>query len=292
MRDIYYEVAELTFKVTVPNEWDIENTLQAYTDFQTTDKPEDDLLFTATFNSGAFPQSTSKQEEVGTSDNDLGYLVLTKDENHYWAKMSYGSREIVHLWTSNKAFDYVQAQLDTQDSYWGLALTSILRIAFSQAILKKQGISIHASCVWKDEEGYLFLGKSGTGKSTHAKMWLQHLEDVELLNDDNPALRIIDGKVFVYGTPWSGKTPCYKQKKYPAKTLVRLEQAPNNEYKNLTGIEAFTATLPSCSVVQKDEWLQELLYDTLIEITDLITVGYLKCLPDKEAAHICYQNTH
>ena len=57
----------------------------------------------------------------------------------------------------------------------------------------------------------MLLGKSGTGKSTHSRLWLKYIPDTKLLNDDNPAVRIMDNNtIMIYGTPWSGKTPCYK----------------------------------------------------------------------------------
>ena len=61
-----------------------------------------------------------------------------------------------------------------------------------------------------EARGYLFLGHSGTGKSTHARQWLAAFDDAWLLNDDNPILRVMeDGEVRVYGSPWSGKTHFY-----------------------------------------------------------------------------------
>ena len=77
--------------------------------------------------------------------------------------------------------------------------------------------------------GYAFLGKSGTGKSTHSQLWLRYLEGYELLNDDHPIIRLVNDEVIIYGSPWSGKTPCYKNKQARLKAVVRLEQASENK---------------------------------------------------------------
>ena len=118
-----------------------------------------------------------------------------------------------------------------------------------------------------DDKGFLFLGKSGTGKSTHCKLWLNNFEDADLLNDDNPALRILpDGKVYVYGTPWSGKTPCYRPLRRLAGGFLRLEQAPKNEISRLHPVHALlrcflpaqrwcgTNLLTNASVLQRERW--------------------------------------
>ena len=72
-------------------------------------------------------------------------------------------------------------------------------------------IAVHSSCIVYRDRAVLFLGESGTGKSTHTRLWREHVEGAFLLNDDSPVLRVEDDVVRVYGSPWSGKTPCYRQ---------------------------------------------------------------------------------
>ena len=86
------------------------------------------------------------------------------------------------------------------------------------------------------------------GKSTHASLWLRHIEDSELLNDDNPVVRIgHQGQVIVYGSPWSGKTPCYRNVSYPLGAIVVLSQAPYNKIQRLSGIQAYVSLVASIS---------------------------------------------
>ena len=59
------------------------------------------------------------------------------------------------------------------------------------------------------------MGKSGTGKSTHSRLWLENVPGATLLNDDNPIVRLTLVGAIVYGSPWSGKTPCYKNESAP-----------------------------------------------------------------------------
>ena len=88
--------------------------------------------------------------------------------------------------------------------------------------------------------GYLFLGHSGTGKSTHARQWLAAFDDAWLLNDDNPIVRVMeDGEVRVYGSPWSGKTPCYNNAYARVRGIVKLSQAPHNKIRTVSLPEAY-----------------------------------------------------
>lgn len=286
MQELYFKVADLPFKVTVPENWDFAQLLPAFDAFYTQAYSEEELLFSADFNNGALSEEEEEKTVVVSSDNDMGHLELQRTVSHYWGEL-YFEPSKQHRWVSDKEFRFIQARVNESDAWFSQAVTSILRLAFSQSILGVKGISIHSSCVSLDNKGYLFLGKSGTGKSTHARMWLQAFKEAELLNDDNPALRIVDGECHVYGTPWSGKTPCYKQRRLPVQAIVRLEQAPRNAFQPMDEIEAFSAVLPSCSVIQSDENLQDLLYDTLIEITSTVKVGWMKCLPCPDAAICC-----
>lgn len=107
-------------------------------------------------------------------------------------------------------------------------------------------LEVHASVIMKEGKAVAFLGKSGTGKSTHSRLWLENIPKTELLNDDNPIIRIHpDGKVLIYGSPWSGKTPCYKKVSVPLAGVVRLSQAPFNKITRLSGIQAYACLFPS-----------------------------------------------
>lgn len=138
-------------------------------------------------------------------------------------------------------------------------------------------------------KGYVFLGRSGTGKSTHSRLWLKNIEDCELMNDDNPVLRITPEGVMVYGSPWSGKNPCYKNVVLPLGGIVRLMQAPQNEIKRLGGIEAYAALVPSASSMKWKRELADGQHRTFGSIIEKVPVYLLKCLPDNEAAFLCHE---
>lgn len=167
-------------------------------------------------------------------------------------------------------------------------ITWMSMMIFGQASLLHDTIMIHASVVNHEGNGIAFLGKSGTGKSTHSRLWLTHIPNTVLLNDDNPAVRITAEGIFIYGTPWSGKTPCYKNERLPLKAFVRLQQAPANTFTWQPGLKGFIAVLPSCTAIRWNKDLFAGMNTILEKIVAEIPVGYLQCLPDAAAAQLCH----
>lgn len=161
-----------------------------------------------------------------------------------------------------------------------------IMIAFAFAAAYHGTLMMHSSVVAKDGWGYMFLGKSGTGKSTHSSLWLKHLEGYHLLNDDNPVLRVKDGRVIVYGSPWSGKTPCYRQEKAEVGGLVMLEQKPYNKIRRESVVEALSSLLCSCSVMIWDKPSYNEIMRTIEQVITLVGVHHLECLPDEAAARL------
>ena len=107
-------------------------------------------------------------------------------------------------------------------------------------------IAVHSSCIVYRDRAVLFLGESGTGKSTHTRLWREHVEGAFLLNDDSPVLRVEDGRRAGLWKPWSGETPCYRQECYKLEACVRLSQAPYNRITRLSVLQAYGAVHPSC----------------------------------------------
>ena len=171
-----------------------------------------------------------------------------------------------------------------------VSLGYIYWLLFGVAALSRQTVSIHSSAVTYRGKSILFLGESGTGKSTQTRLWLNHLPETELLNDDSPFIRIeADGSIQVHGSPWSGKTPCYKNTHTPVAAFVRLSQAPYNRIRRLTGIEAIGALLPSCPFAfAYDKQLSESIYSIISLILNQLHVYHLECLPEVNAAQLVY----
>lgn len=167
-----------------------------------------------------------------------------------------------------------------------------LWMAFAFVAIPKQTVALHSSVIIYNNRAILFLGESGTGKSTHTKLWLEHISRSRLLNDDSPVVRIeIDGTnqlvPFVYGSPWSGKGRCHLNERYPVAAFVRLQQHPDNKITKLSKLEAFGALYPSFPpAFLKDDYFEEQICGIISNIIMTTPVYRLQCLPDSTAAEL------
>ena len=160
-------------------------------------------------------------------------------------------------------------------------------ILFNIAALPLGAVAFHSSVIRYRGRGVLFLGESGTGKSTHTRLWREHIPGAELLNDDSPIIRATDSEALVHGSPWSGKTPCYRNVCQPIRAIVRLSQAPHNRIRRLRAIEAIGALLPSCPPsFAHDETLEDAVCATVSAVVAQVPVYHLECLPDAAAAEL------
>ena len=230
-------------------------------------------------------ENVDELKVVDQFSNDAGDVTLRDAGDRYLLEVTFGGPVSWMLCTK----DFSESLMEINDeASKSLLITSMVRMAFSQRILFFEGFSIHSSVVVKDGKGYLFLGKSGTGKSTHTRLWMQTFKDAWLLNDDNPMLRFVDGVLTVYGSPWSGKTPCYRNSSVPVGGIVRLSQAKTNLWNYVSGAIAWVTIFPSCSLISRDEVLYLQSQNTLNRVVSEVKVGQLACLPDKDAVVLCF----
>ena len=162
-------------------------------------------------------------------------------------------------------------------------------VMYALATANKRTALFHSSVVSYQGRAYMFLGQSGTGKSTHSQQWMKAFPDAELLNDDGPIVRVWpDGRVIAYGSPWSGQTPCYKNLSAPVAAFVRINRASENKIHRLSPVEAYASLMPSCTgSVKWNPEITEAQHQTLEKIISSVPCYQLDCLPNEDAARVC-----
>ena len=184
--------------------------------------------------------------------------------------------------------DFSQADLFIlANSNLRFAVDNATMLLFAFATAPFATLEMHASVTVRGNYGYLFLGKSGTGKSTHSRQWLESFPDAWLLNDDNPVVRLKEDGVYVYGSPWSGKTPCYKNEVRRVGAFVKLLQAPYNKMHTLRLPEAYAYILSSSSGLKIIPEVMDILFETISKLIQTVQVYGMECLPDHDAARLC-----
>ena len=189
----------------------------------------------------------------------------------------------------NDDFSNCQCALNGNWCMRTFGLNNALMLVFAFAGAAKGALLVHASTIMKGDYGYPFIAESGTGKSTHTSLWLRFIDDCSLMNDDNPVIRIEDGTPYIYGSPWSGKTPCYRNVRALLGAVTRIERAPKNSIERLPVVKAFASVLPSCSTMMWDKSIYDHVCNAVTRIIETTPVYTLHCLPDAEAAQICHQ---
>ena len=157
---------------------------------------------------------------------------------------------------------------------------------FYEKLLGFEGLILHASAVVLDAQAYLFSARSGTGKSTHTDLWLKYFgERAYIINDDKPALRIIDGSFMVCGTPWSGKTDRNINAVVPLKAIAFLERGLVNEIRPLSTKEALPLILEQ--TLRPTNKMNEL-FALLDRLLTEVPIYRLRCDISMEAVECSY----
>lgn len=280
-----YTVADFTFGVSLPCGIDADRLLPSFSAFKAQGETDAAVLFRLNAADGLpfRPNGEAKLEEMETV---FGRMALYADGDGYIIEMA-TAKGHAHTLRVDGLFQCAYLSACWADPFVGAVVSSMLRVVFSQAVLPFGAVSLHAVALVCRGCGFLFMGRSGTGKSTHARLWMESVEGCELLNDDNPTVRLCGDRAFVYGTPWSGKTPCYRARRAPLSGMVRLSQAAANRFTPCGDVDAFVAVLPGSAVFPLNDRLHNLMCDTLVTLAASTTVGRLECLPDTAAAMLC-----
>lgn len=217
--------------------------------------------------------------------------VFLRSEEHYILTITNAKQQ--HIFTSKRddsgcvRTNAGGANMNTSFVRFGVwFMLNIVAVQHSVA-------AVHSSVIVCHNEAVMFLGESGTGKSTHTRLWRENIEGATLLNDDSPFVGVQNGRVVAFGSPWSGKTPCYKNESYPIRAIVRLSQAPHNSMRRLRSLLAVGALLPSLPpAFAFDEKLEDAVMNVLSAVIGAVPVYHLECLPNAAAAQLSHDTIY
>lgn len=289
-----YRVGPHIFSIHNDTAIDIADTLPSLSPFISTLPQDEALLFALHLaDADGMPIAENRDTDICFDWEDARCIIRPLENAEYAIYITPRNSVKIYQMKCTDGFRqctaYLPAAQDTYIATLTFVLNNFLMMLYAFTACRHHTLLMHASVIAFQGKGYLFLGKSGTGKSTHTGLWLKHIPGCYLLNDDNPVVHVdVPGKaVTVYGSPWSGKTPCYRNESMPIGAFVRLEQAPKNEIKHNSTVHAFAALLPSCSCLKQDKEIYDGIVSTVTDLVSLAPVFHLKCLPDKAAAEVC-----
>ena len=172
---------------------------------------------------------------------------------------------------------------DRPDSYFELLA---VQRKLSRWLLTKDVLLFHGSSLSMDGKGYIFTAPSGTGKSTHARLWRERFgERVMMVNDDKPFLKITDDGVTTYGSPWSGKHRLDTNTSVPLHAIAVIERDKENSIERMSPLDAVPVLLQQAYREEEMEGI----FPLVLKLAEMIPVYKLHCNMEPEAAQVAYE---
>ncbi len=169
-----------------------------------------------------------------------------------------------------------------------LETTAVYR-KIAEQLIDRDRLVFHGSVVAADGQAYLFTAKSGTGKSTHTRLWRELLgERAVMVNDDKPILHVGADHITAYGTPYNGKHRLGSNIAVPLKAVCILERADQNRITRIGKSEAYAMLLQQSYRPQKPAQLAKALH-LIDELAEKTALYRLHCNMDLSAAELSYQ---
>lgn len=263
--------------------------LQSFRPFERKAVDESSLLFTLTIDDNTRPMPKERRERIREFDTGNGTTIVDRllDGGYQYIIKDIHSAECALLITDDD-FSHCKCALRGDVFMRSFGLNNAIMLVYAFAGASKGVILMHASVVRQGGHGYAFIAKSGTGKSTQVSNWLKYIPGCDMMNDDNPVVRVVGDKCLIYGSPWSGKTPCYRDVKAPLGAVTRIARSLSNSIERVGPVEAFASLLPSVSSMKWDVRLFRNVCSAITGIVERVPVYTLHCLPDRNSAEVCH----
>ena len=163
----------------------------------------------------------------------------------------------------------------------------------SEAVLDHDAFLFHCSAVAVDGEAYLFTAPSGTGKSTHTRLWRERFgERAVMINDDKPLIRMEEGTFYVYGTPWNGKHHLSVNQKAPVKAICLLERGKTNHAQQISPAEAYPGLYRQIYRPQDDRGKMLKTLQLLRKMAESVPLYRLQCDISQDAVRASWDAFH
>ena len=287
-----YKVAEHCFSIEAEKDFPLWSKMEeCYGPFEVHNRDSDNRF---TIIVGEYAANRDEMQLVysnmeNVKDGFIAFSIFNDRDNGYYFELRQPlSSEVNALLCLSSDFSKATIKMSGKIEEQWYSFNAAVNLCYMFSTVNYGTLLMHSSAVEYKGRAYLFLGKSGTGKSTHSRMWLNALEDVTLMNDDHPVVRVWeDRNIVAYGSPWSGKTRCYKNIQAPLGGIIRIVRAPHNNAVKLSPIQTYASVMTSSTGLTWDKRFADNRDATLQQIISRIPCWNMECLPNTEAAIVC-----
>lgn len=167
--------------------------------------------------------------------------------------------------------------------------SSVLLRKIAEKMLDYDTFLLHGAAIAVNDLGYMFVAKSGTGKTTHIQKWLKKVPDAYIVNGDKPF--IISGNcVKVCGSPWCGKERLGCNEIVPLKSVIFMERSESNYIRQISFSEAFPLLLGQVHRPKEAEKIKKTIH-LLMMLSKSISFYHFKCNNYKDECFETAYNT-
>lgn len=185
-----------------------------------------------------------------------------------------------------------RAKQDSRQEQWydeSFLENNAIHALIAEGFVAHNVLLFHGSALSMDGQAYIFTASSGTGKSTHARLWREAFgERVWIINDDKPLIRLEAGRAMVYGSPWDGKHRLSRNAAAPLKAIVSLKRSRTNRIRPMAKAEAFPVLIRQAFRSENPIVMAQILNleKQLLEMADFY---HLDCNTNPEAAKAAWE---
>ena len=232
------------------------------------------------------------------ADKVVSVTSIYDEVHEYCAEYQTDENADYSVMTAQADIDYEREKSAREDEIEGIPVRHfsdgyLEELAVYRRIAEKMiefdTVLFHGSVIAVDGAGYLFTAKSGTGKSTHTRLWRAYFGDrAVMVNDDKPLLKITDSGVTAYGTPYNGKHRLGRNISVPLKAICILTRSADNHIEHITREQAYTMLLQQ--VYRPADMLKMAKTLELVDrLADSVKLCQLGCNMDISAAKVAFE---
>lgn len=191
---------------------------------------------------------------------------------------------------TQKEVEYERSIPDTQQSYTDEYLETLAALRkISEWLPRRNCLTCHGAAISYDDRGFLFTAPSGTGKSTHIRLWRKYLgSEVKIINGDKPLLSVEANRIRIHGSPWAGKEGWQRNRSADMEAICFLEQASANKISRLSPEEGVDRLLHQI-YLPVDQYSMEKTLEMLELLLKSIPLYLLRCDISEDAVRCSYE---
>ena len=288
-----YKVAGHTFVISLPEGYDRDKYLSPYEPFACDGSDEQPLITLRI----ALTDNLKEKAEGNVKEifnDEAPYFWLYEDKanpSEWFFGFSYSKEHPDCILKTSPDYSegvvYVPAR--HADRLIEFSLSNAMMLLYTFRTSAHETLLVHASVIEYEGRGYMFLGRSGTGKSTHTALWLKYFGDrARIINGDKPIFRFDGEKMIACGTPWCGKEGFNINADSPVRAVCFLERGETNEICSISPADALMRVFSQILMPKKEQGI-DLLFPLLEKMLKTTPCYLLKCNISEEAVRVAYE---